>query len=459
MKLDLKPIRPGGYVVPTFGGGDDQGPMAPELQHRLRKPMVVGAGIIGAFVVGLGLWASVAELATGVSAPAEVRVDSQKKTLRPKESGTVRQILVHEGQRVAAGQPLLTFNDVEARAAVDVLQNQYDTFIAQKARFAAEATGRASIEFPPELTSRVADPQVATLIRDQQFLFSTRQQLLVSQAAVLSQRIEQQLTQIQGSQAQVDATVEQQRLTEEELDGYRKLNEQGFAPKTLILRYERSQSELAGRKGQLVADIARLKQQMGETRMQLTSMRDERESQSAEGLRDSESKLSDVIPRLTAARQTLDGKVVRSPVDGYIFNLTAFTVGGVVGAGEVIMDVVPAGTPLTVTAMIKPEDVDEVHVGQKAKIRLTGLNQRFNNPLDAAVTVVSADRMQNEKTGTAFYRVDLVLAPSELKKLKKGVKLTPGMPAMVQFTTGQRSVMSFLISPITSTLEDAFREE
>ena len=457
MKLDLTPVKRN-YVAPTFGS-DEKELMPAELQQRLRRPMVVGAGVIGAFVLGLGLWASVSQLSTGITAQAEVRADAQRKTLRHKDSGTVKSILVQEGQFVRANQPLLLFNDIEARAAVDVLQSQYDTLIAQKARFTAEATGRTSLELPAELMARMSDPRVATLIQGQQFLFTTRQQLTQDQASVLSQRLEQQLTQIQGSQAQVDSTIEQQRLTDEELDGYRKLNEQGFAPKTLILRYERSLSELAGRKGQLLADIARLKQQMGETRMQLNALRSERESQSAEGLRDSDAKLADVVPRLTAARQTLDGTVVRAPVDGYVFNLTQFTVGGVVGAGEVMMDVVPSQTPLTVTAMIKPEEVDKVHVGMKAKVRLTGLNQRFNDAMNGTVSVVSADRMTNEKTGTAFYRVDVRIAPTELRRLKKGVRMTPGMPAMVQFVTGERSVMSFLISPITSTLEDAFREE
>src|SRR4029450_8080953 len=129
------------------------------------------------------------------------------------------------------------FNDTEARAAVDVLQSQYDTLIAQKTRFTAEATGRQSMGLPAELMSRMADPRVATLVQGQQFLFATRKELMQSQSGVLGQRIEQQLTQIQGSQAQVDSVVEQQRLTEEELPGYRKLNEQGYAPKTLILRY------------------------------------------------------------------------------------------------------------------------------------------------------------------------------------------------------------------------------
>lgn len=457
MKLDLGPARTN-YVTPTFNG-DETAPLPPELQQRMKRPMVVGAAVIGAFVVGLGTWAAAVSLGTGVTAQAHVRADAMRKTLRARDGGVVKQILVREDQQVRTGQPLLLFNDVEARAAVDVLQNQYDTLLAQHARFSAEALGKPLLEMPAELTARMTDPAVATLLRDQQFLFSTRQQLFQSQAAVLTQRVEQQLSQIQGLQAQVDSITEQQRLTEEELSGYRKLNEQGFAPKTLILRYERSLAELGGRKGQLLAEIQRVNQQMGEARLQLAALRNERETQAAEGLRDSQTKLADVIPRLAAARERLEATVVRAPADGYVFNLTQFTVGGVVGGGELLMDVVPAGIPLTVTAMIKPEDVDEVSVGMPAQVKLTGLNQRFNDALEAKVSVVSADRMIDEKTGGAFYRVDLRIAPSELSKLKKGVELTPGMPATVLIKTGDRSVMSFLISPITDTLEDAFREE
>jgi HlyD family type I secretion membrane fusion protein len=461
VKFDLstltKPPARQDYILPTFG--EEQKDMAPELQERLRRPMILGAGVVAVFVFGLGLWASLDKLASGITAMAEVRTDSMRKTLRAKETGVVKQILVKEGQLVRPGQPLLLFNDVEQRAAVDVLQNQYDTLIAQNARFTAEAMNRTTLELPAELTARMADPAVATLVRDQQFLFTTRQQLFQSQSAVLAQRVEQQLTQVQGLQAQLESVVEQQRLTEEELAGYRKLNEQGFAPKTLILRYERSLAELGGRRGQLTSDIARIRQQIGETRIQLATLQNERASQSAEGLRDSQTKLADVIPRLTTARQNLAATVVRSPVEGYVFNNTQFTVGGVVGSGEVMMDVVPKTTPLTVTAMIKPEDVDEVRVGMPAKVKLTGLNQRFSDSLDATVSVVSADRINNEKTGVAYYRVDLQIPPAELKKLKRGLQLTSGMPAQALIKTGDRSVMSFLISPITDTLEDAFREE
>lgn len=457
MKLDIGPVR-STYVQPTFGGDDHKRPMDPEMKRRLRRPMLVGAGVIGVLVIGLGAWASVTELPIAVTAAGEVRVESNRKTLRHREGGVVRQILVKEGQRVRAGQPMITFNDVEARAAYDVYQNQYDSLLAQNARFTAEATNRSAMQFPPELTARIADPRVASLIRDQEFLFTTRLQAFQSQSAILGQRLEQLESQIQGLQAQVASIEEQRRLTDEELSGYRTLNEKGYAPKTLILRYERTLAELAGRRGQLGADIARMRQAMGETRIQLVSLRNERASQAAEGMRETQTRLADVLPRLTAAKQALESTVVRSPVDGYVFNLTQFTVGGVTAPGEVLMDVVPANAPMMVSAMIRPEDVDNVQVGMEARVRLSGLNQRWHDPLPAKVAVVSADRINNERTGVSFYRVDLRIEPKDLAQLK-GAELQPGMPAQATIVTGERTVMGFLISPITDTFQDAFREE
>ncbi|WP_240609480.1 HlyD family type I secretion periplasmic adaptor subunit [Phenylobacterium deserti] len=457
MKLDLTPVRDG-YVAPTFGG-DEAHDVDERLNHRMRRPMILGGAVIGTLVIGLGVWASLTPLASGVTAPAEVRVEANKKTLRHRQGGTVRQIMVREGQLVRAGQPVMVFDDVEPRASVDVLQNQADTLMSSAARATAEATGRTAVEFPPELMNRMNDPRVASMVRDQQFLFTTKLQLFQSQASVLQQRVDQIQNQIEGSQAQIASVNEQIKLTAEEMAGYQTLYDKGFAPKPLILRYQRSMADLSGRKGSLLAEVARLRQQIGETRMQLTSLRDQRETQAAEELRDAQAKLADTLPRLAAARQTLAETVVRAPVDGYVLNLTQFTVGGVAGSGEVLMDVVPVSTPLIVQAMVKPQDIDEVHVGMDARVRLTGLNQRFVSPLPAKVTVVSADRIVNEQTNVSFYRVDLRIAPTELKTLKGDVEITPGMPAQAMIVTGKRTVMGYLISPITDTLHDAFREQ
>src|SRR4051812_34902926 len=201
MKLDIGPVR-STYVAPTFGA-EDKAPLDPRLEHRLRRPMVVGGLIIAVLVVGLILWASLTPLASGITAPGQVTVESNRKTIRKKETGTVRQILVKEGQLVHVGQPLITFSDTDARAAVTIFQNQADTLMSQAARLSAEATGKTSVTFPPELTSRAADPTVAGMIRDQEFLFTSRLQLFQSQGSVLGQRLEQVENQIKGDQAQV----------------------------------------------------------------------------------------------------------------------------------------------------------------------------------------------------------------------------------------------------------------
>lgn len=457
MKLEIAPVR-STYVAPTFGR-DETLPVDPRLQQRLRRPMVSGAAVIGVFVLGLGLWASLTPLASGITAPGQVTVESNRKTIRHKDVGTVRKILVSEGQLVKAGQPLITFDETEAKAGYDVYQNQADSLTAQIARLTAEATNQPAVRFPAELVSRSTDPRVSGLIRDQEFLFTTRMQLFQSQSSVLQQRLDQVQNQIQGDQAQLDSVEEQRKLTIEEMDGYKTLYEKGYAPKTLILRYERQVSDLAGRKGSLLADIARLKQQMGETRMQLVSLRDQRQSQAADELRDAETKLSDALPRLSAAKENYDQTVVRSPTDGYVFNLTQHTEGGVAGGGEPLMDIVPSNSPLVVSAMVKPEDITQVHQGMDAQVRLVGPNPRWSSPVPAKVTVVSADRIVNEKTGLAFYRVDLRIDPKDMKELQKNAQITAGMNASAMIVTGKRTIMGFLISPVTDTVRHAFREQ
>jgi HlyD family type I secretion membrane fusion protein len=456
MKLDLTPVR-SSYVAPTFG--DDHLPIDPKLQRRLRQPMIVGAAVIGVLVLGLGTWASLSELSTGVSTQGEVRIESNKKTVRQREAGTIRQILVREGQHVRAGQPLILYNDVEARAAYDVLQNQYDSQQAQVARFSAEATGRATPDFPPELLARMSDPQVAGMIRDQQVLFTTRAQLFESQNAVLRQRLDQIQSQIDGQQIQVKSMDEQMKLTQDEMAGYQTLYDKGFAPLPLILKYKRSIADIEGRKGSLLSDIARMHQQMGEARMQVAANRDTRESQAAEGLRDAQVRLTDTSPRLSAAKESLDRTVVRAPVDGYVFNLSQFTNGGVTGAGEMLMDVVPANAPIMVSAQIPPQDINKVHAGMEAQVRLTGLNQRWHGPMKGVISMISADKIVNEKAGVSYYRADIRIDPQELIKLKKDTQITPGMPASVQLVSGKKTVMGSLISPITDMLRGALSDQ
>ncbi|WP_340645927.1 HlyD family type I secretion periplasmic adaptor subunit [Phenylobacterium sp.] len=455
MNQDVTPIKP--YVTPTFSGQDQA--LDPGLKRKLRQPMIVGGVIVGVFVVATILWAAVAPVRSAIMAPGVVRVEANRKIIRHREGGAVKAIPVREGQHVAKGQPLLILDDVQSRAAVDVFQSQTDALSAQSARFEAEATGRRVMNFPADLTGRMADPRVAGVIQDQQLLFSTRLQFFDSQTDVLNQRQSQIESQISGVQAQLDALEENVRLTKEELAGYQTLYEKGFAPKTLILRYDRTLADLAGRRGALNAEITRLRQQKGETRLQLNALRDQRVSQAAEGLRQMQATLSEVSPRLTAARQTFNGAVIRSPVDGYVLDLSQSTVGGVIGAGEVLMNIVPANAPLIISAKIKPTDIDDVKIGMKAQVRLTAFNFRKVSPVMGDVVAVSADQLSDPKTGEGYFRADVRIPPKDLAGLPKGAKLSPGMPAMVSIVTGTRTVLSYVVSPLTDTIRDSLKEE
>jgi HlyD family type I secretion membrane fusion protein len=457
MKLDFNAPRP--YETPSFGD-KDLVPLDGTMDRRIKRPIVVGSIVVGVFVVGLTLFAAIARIDSAVVAPGTVRVEDNRKTIRHREGGTVRAILVREGERVKQNQVLLTFDEVQPKSTTDVLQNQYDALLAQTARFQSEATSLQTVNFAPELTARAAtDPRVAGIIRDQEFLFSTRYSFFETQGAVLNQKLQQLETQIGGVQAQVDAVKESDALTREELAGYQTLYEKGYAPKTLILRYKRTLADLTGRRGQLIAEITRLREQIGETRLQITTLREQRISQAAEGLRQMQTGLAEVTPKLTAARQTLNAATVRSPADGYVLDLTQFTVGGIVAPGERLMSVVPADAPLIVTARIRPQDIDSVHDGMQARVRLSAFNARTAPPVDAEVLTVSADQLVDEKTGVGYFRADLRIPPAELAKLPKGSKLTPGMPAEAMIVTGRRSILSYIVSPITDTIRDALRED
>lgn len=456
MNMDFKPLKP--YVQPSFDN-NEAGGLDADMKARLRRPIVVGSWVIGIFVVAAIAFMAVAPIDAAVLAPGVIKVEASRKDVRHRDGGVVRQILIREGQQVKAGQPLLTLDDLQAKAYVDVLRNQEDAVLAQSVRFQAEAMGQRALVMPPELMSRMSDVRVAGQVRDQQFLFSSRLSTYESQSDVLGQREQQLLTQITGVQSQLDSIDEQIRLTKEELAGYQTLNEKGYAPKTLILRYERTLADLSGRRGSLVSEINRLRQQMGETRMQLTTLRQERVSQAAEGVRQMQTQLSDVGPKLAAAQQVLDRTVVRSPANGYVLSLNQHTVGGVIGSGELLMSVVPADEPLVVSARIKPTDIDDVRAGMPARVRLSAFNYRKVSPVEAKVMNVSADQLLDEKTGQGYFLAEIRIPPQELAKLPKGAKITPGMPAEAMIVTGKRTILSYIVSPFTDTISDALREE
>lgn len=428
------------------------------VRLRLRRPILAGSLVVLVLVFGLLIWAAVASISGAVMAPGVVRVENNTKSIKHREGGVIRQILVREGQRVKRGQVLMRFDRVQGQAGVDIYQAAYDSALATIARFQAEAANAPDIRFPPELLARQNDPQVASLLVGQRGLFLSRMMLYRSQAQLLSEQASQLSTQIQGLQAQVGSVDSQSGLIGDELGGVKELASEGYAPKSRVLALQRNAAGLKGQRGSLVADIARARQAIGAQRMQIAQLDDRRQTDAAQGLRDAQDKLTDAAPKLRASTDNLEQTVVRAPVDGYVFNLTQFTEGGVAQPGETLLQIVPVNLPLLITGRVRTQDVADVRVGMKARITLTAFNPRTTPQIDGVVTLVSADAGQDEATKETFFTIQVRADPAELAKAGPKIRLSPGMPAMIAVVTGSRSILDYLLAPFTDAMRSAMRE-
>lgn len=429
-----------------------------EVRRLLRRPMMIGGLLTLALMVGLLLWAAIFTISGAVMATGVVKVENNSKSLSRLESGVVRRILVREGQKVARGQLLIQFDDTTTQAGVDIFQGVVDSSNAQIARFQAEISDAADITFPPELLRRAGDPQVAALIEGQRTLFQTRTMLYRSQAMVLSSQAQQLQTQTGGMRIQAQSIDDQARLVKEELDGVRELSRQGYAPNSRLLALERNAVQVKGQKGAILSDMSRVQQQIGQIRLQIAQLQDRKLTEAADGIRAAQERLADAAPKL---RTTLDQQArteVRAPVAGYVFNLSQFTEGGVAGAGQTLLQIVPSRDKLVVSAEVSPQDISNVRLGMLARVTLLGYNQRTTAPVEGTVSLVSADARVNEKTGISHFMVEVTVPAANLVKAGPNVKLSPGMPAAIAIVTGERTILTYLLEPFTDSMRTALRE-
>lgn len=425
---------------------------------RLGRPLVLGVATAATFFGILGLWSALAPLESAVVAPGEVIVESRRKTVQHLEGGIVEAVLVAEGERVAAGQPLLRLSDTASRAEWERLAGEADALKAREARLAAERDGQERIAFPPELVERrAADAKVAEMLAGQEAIFATRRSTLAGQADILGQRVRQLEKQIDGLHAQEASARSQLALFEAELADTRRLLLKGLTTRPRALALERQAASLRGVLGDNAAAVAKAEEAIGEARMQMLDLRNRRAAEVAAELREVQTSLAELQARRAAAEDVQFRRVVPAPVAGMVVGLRVFTKGGVIAPGAPVMDIVPEEDRLVVRARIRPLDVDKVHAGQPARLRLLPFKRRTTPVLDGRLAQVSADRLTDDKTGESYFDARVEIDRAELARLP-GIELLPGMPVDVLIATGQRTLIDYLLGPLTDSLAKAFRE-
>lgn len=422
-----------------------------------RGSIVAGAAIMVLFFLGLGGWAAIAPLSSAVLASAVVKVEGNRKTVQHLEGGIVREIRVKDGERVEAGQVLLVLDATTAKGAVDLLSRQYVEFRAQEARLISEQGNAPAVAFPPELTARRDEPEVARILDAQGTLFATRRATLQAQVNVTRQRIIQTREQITGAEGQLAAQRQQLESIRGELTGLRDLFKKGYVPRQRMLELERAAAAFEGQVVESAANIVKLKQSIGELELNIVQLHADRLAQVATELRDVQVRLHEVEPRLHVARETLKRVTVTAPSSGTVVGLTAFTIGGVIAAGERVMEIVPDSGDLIVEATVNVEDQKDLRPGMQAEVHLTAYKQRNSPVVRGTVIHVSADRLTDQRTGLGYYLAQVKVDQKEVLRLQD-VRMAPGMPALVIVPTGERTALDYLLQPVTDSFNRAFRE-
>lgn len=416
----------------------------------------VAATLVG--IVGFGAWAALTPLASAALAPGTVTVDTSRKTVQHLDGGIVAEILVREGDRVEAGQPLMRLDDLETRSMVALLEAQLWALLAQEARLEAERDGRPAIVAPKPLAERRGAPAVAGILAGQERIFASRLASLDGRAQVTRQRIAQFEAQIAALHAQIDAGKRQMALIREEAEAVEEMVRKGLERKPRLLALLRQKVELEGRRDELAGRIAEAREGIAQAELEILGLRADRQSEVTAELRDVQNRRAEAEEKLAAAQVRQGRRDVLAPEAGTVMNLRYFAPGAVVPAGRDILDLVPRDDRLVIDARVNPTDIDVVRPGLPAKVVLTAFKSRTTPQIDAQVVRVSADALTDERSGLPYYLTRIVVDAAQLGALD-GVRLQPGMPAETLILTGERTMLRYLMQPFEDSVRGAFRED
>ncbi len=288
-------------------------------------------------------------------------------------------------------------------------------------------------------------------------IFQARRDAIEGQRKILGQRVGQFREEIEGLRAQIRSADEQLVLINGEVADLQILFDKGLTPKSRLLSLQRRAAEIEGERGQNRAAIARARQSIGESEIRIVELRTEQVNEVVAELREVESQLLDLAERFRAADDVLERVEIVSPIDGFAEDLQVFTSGGVIRPGDRLLDVVPDSEKLVIEARVTPTDIDIVHAGLEAQVRLSAFNQRITPTVEGTVTWVSADRLTDASTGEEYYTARVDLNEQNDPRLN-GLTLQPGMPAEVLIRTGERTLIQYLVSPVEQSISRSLRE-
>jgi len=429
-----------------------------DTRKSLRYYQFLGMAGLIAVVGTLVTWGFFATIHGAIIAPGVIVVESNVKQVQYPDGGIVAEIYVKDGDKVKAGDKLVRMDETQLRSELQIVKANLIEMRAQRARLVAERDETDRVTFPDDLESLRSDPVVNDVLTGQEKLFTADMAALKGRKEQLSQRIDQLSEQIRGLKAQMNSNKEQDKLIHQELKSLQGLLDQGLVPVTRVLALKREAARLEGQVGQRTSDMAAAAGRISETKLQIIQLGDDARAKILSQLRDTDSKIAELVERRTAAQAKLGRTLLRAPRGGWVQNLNVHTVGGVTSPGEILMLIVPDLDKLVIEAHIKPKDIEQIHVGQDAMIRFPALNRRTTPQVHGSLVQLDADITRPRDRTPPFFGARLVLSQEAVKRLGPNVILKPGMPAEAFIRTHKRSPISYLLQPLTDQIARTFRE-
>lgn len=421
------------------------------------------AGRVGlwALAVGVGgflLWAALAPLDEGVPSQGYVAIDTKRKTVQHLSGGIVREVLVGEGDKVTEGQLLIRLDDAAAKANFEAVRQRYLGLRAMQARLEAEQMGSVSISFHPDLRAAAGDPLIRQQMVNQKLLFQSRKSALLADLQVFEESIQGQQGLSQAYEGMMENRRNQLSLLNEELGNTRGLVKEGYVPRNRQLELERQVSESSTAIAELQGNTVRAKRAMAELRQRAIARQQEYRKEVESQLSDITREVLSDAGKFLALKDDLARTEIRSPASGQVVALAAQTVGGVVGPGQKLLDVVPANESLVLETRVAPHLIDSVHAGMPVDVRFSSFARSPQLVVGGKVLSVSGDLLADPQNGIPYYLARVVVTPEGLKKLGKR-QMLPGMPVEVVLRTGERSMLTYLLHPLTKRIAASMTEE
>lgn len=444
-------------ALATSGDVTDVESLGPQTDTR--SPIRLGFWVL---IVGFGLfmlWAAYAPLDEGVSAPATVSVETRRKTIQHLQGGVIKQLKAREGQEVKQGDVLVVLDDAAVRATFEAIRQNYLSQRSLEARLVAEATDQRTITFHADLMA-ANDPVSQQLMTVQQQVMNSRRAAQGAELSAAEQSVTGYEAQIAGLKQMLESRRMQATLQSRQVADVKRLSEEGYAPRNQALQLEQQQAELKSSVADLETNIERTRSGIAELRLRIAQRKQEYLKEVTSQLADVRREVQANQERLAAISNELDRMVVKSPVDGQVVGLGLSAAGGVVTPGQRLMDIAPRGEGLLLDAKVPPTVIDRIKAGDMAEVRFNAFANSPTLVVHGKVVSLASDSI-NEQVGAgvvSYYLARVALTPEGLKALGDRA-MQPGMQAEVLIKTGERSLLTYLLHPLTKRIASAMTEE